>query len=290
LNELIETLQAAFRQLHDGINKVADASHSVSSYSQQVEQGSVSQSEATSMMAATVSSVTFGTSMVSAGASDGARVSSASTQYSIQGGEVIRQATEEMVKIAASVRNAATSISNLGEQSNEISSIVSVIKDIADQTNLLALNAAIEAARAGEQGRGFAVVADEVRKLAERTAQATLQVTEKIGAIQASSHTAVEGMTVIVSQVENGVALAKEAGEAISHMKEGSEQVTINITDIANVLEEQGRTSNEIAVNIEKVSQLTELNSGAAKKTSFAANELEQLAEEMRTTVDGFKI
>ncbi len=289
-NELMESLQIAFRQLNEGIKRLADSSHSVSSYSQQVDKGSSSQSEATSVMASAVSSVTFGTSMVSAGASEAARVSTESTQYSEKGGEVIHHAAEEMVKIADSVRQTSISISNLGEQSNQISTIVNVIKEIADQTNLLALNAAIEAARAGEQGRGFAVVADEVRKLAERTAKATQEVTVMIRSIQSSSKTAVEGMEVIVSQVEEGVAMAREAGEAINHMKSGSEQVTANISDIANALEEQGKTSSEIGEQLEKVAHMTELNSQAAKQTSAAAIDLEGLAVEMRTTVEGFKV
>lgn len=289
-NELMESLQTAFRQLNEGIKKVADSSHAVSSYSQQVDEGSSNQTQATSVMASAVSAVTFGTSMVAAGASEAARVSSESTQYSEKGGEVIHHAAEEMVKIADSVRQTSISISNLGEQSNHISKIVNVIKDIADQTNLLALNAAIEAARAGEQGRGFAVVADEVRKLAERTAKATQEVTVMISSIQSSSNTAVIGMAMIVNQVEEGVAMAREAGEAINHMKLGSEQVTINISDIANALEEQGKTSNEIGAQIEKVAQMTELNSNAAKQTSASAGDLEKLAEEMRVTVEGFKI
>jgi methyl-accepting chemotaxis protein len=289
-NELMESLQTAFRLLNVGIKKVADSSHTVSTYSQEVDQGSSNQSQATSVMASAVSSVTFGTSMVSAGASEAARVSTESTQYSEKGGEVIHNAAEEMIKIADSVRQTSASISNLGEQSKQISTIVNVIKDIADQTNLLALNAAIEAARAGEQGRGFAVVADEVRKLAERTAKATQEVTVMISSIQTYSQTAVEGMAVIVSQVEDGVAMAREAGDAINHMKSGSEQVSINISDIANALEDQGKTSNEIGAQLEKVAHMTEQNSNAAKQTSAAAGELEKLAEEMRTTVAVFKV
>ncbi len=157
-------------------------------------------------------------------------------------------------------------------------------------SNKLALNAAIEAVRAGEQGRGFAVVADEVRKLAERTANATQQVTEMIGSIQVSAHIAVEEMAEVAGQVEEGVALAREAGDAISHMKEGSDQVTINIRDISSAIEEQGQSGNEIATQLEKVSQLTEKNSHAAVQTSYAASDLAKFADEMRTTVDCFTI
>jgi methyl-accepting chemotaxis protein len=289
-NELMGNLQTAFRQLHDGIEKVTDSSHALSTSSQQVANGSTNQSEATSSMAATVGNVSFTIGMVSAGASDAARLSRESGELSEKGGEIIHRAAEEMVKIADTVRQTSISIENLGEQSNRISAIVNVIKGIADQTNLLALNAAIEAARAGEQGRGFAVVADEVRKLAERTAKATQEVTGMIDIIQNSSSTAVAGMESLVNQVDGGVALAREAGEAITQIKTESDQVSRTVDDISVALEEQSKASNEISAQIEKVSQMTEVNSNAAKQTSVAASGLEQLADDMRATVNRFKI
>ena len=289
-NEHMESLQSAFRQLHDGIEKVAVSSKTLSSYSHQVAEGSKNQSEATSVMAATVSQVTFGTSIVSAGAIEAVDLSSKSSELSEHGGQIIHRAAEEMSMIADSVRQTSSIIESLGEQSSQISTIVNVIKEVADQTNLLALNAAIEAARAGEQGRGFAVVADEVRKLAERTAKATQDVTTMISAIQTSSHTAVESMATMVNQVECGVALAREAGDAITQIKSGSDQVASMVSEISNSLEEQSKASDEIAAQIEKVSQMTEKNSHAANQESVAANDLEQLAGEMRATVEQFKI
>jgi methyl-accepting chemotaxis protein len=289
-NELMGNLQAAFRQLHDGIEKVADSSHSLSQYSRQVAEGSASQTQATSVMAGTVSQVTFGTSIVSAGAADAVNMSRESSELSEKGGQVIHHAAEEMVKIGESVRKTAGSIESLGEQSNQISAIVNVIRGIADQTNLLALNAAIEAARAGELGRGFAVVADEVRKLAERTAKATEDVTGMIATMQTSSHAAADDMAAMVGQVDEGVSLARQAGEAIVQIKTASDQVTGTVSDISNSLEEQGRASDEISAQIEKVSQMTEANSSAASEASSAASYLEQLAAEMRATVERFKI
>ena len=289
-NEHMEGLQSAFRQLHEGIDKVANSSKSLSSYSYEVAEGSKNQSEATSVMAASVSQVTFGTSIVSAGAIEAVSLSNKSSELSEHGGQIIQRAAEEMSMIADSVRQTSSIIESLGEQSTQISSIVNVIKEVADQTNLLALNAAIEAARAGEQGRGFAVVADEVRKLAERTAKATQDVTTMISAIQNSSHTAVESMEQMVNQVECGVALAREAGEAITQIKSGSDQVAGMVSDISNSLSEQSKASDEIAAQIEKVTQMTEKNSNAANQESVAANDLEQLAVEMRATVDHFKI
>ena len=212
-NELMGSLQTAFRQVHEDIAKVSDSSHSLSASSQQVATGSTGQSEATASMAATVEQVTVSIAHVSEGAREALKISQSSGELSEKGGEIIHSAAEEMRKIANTVRETSVSIANLGEQSNKISSIVKVIKEIADQTNLLALNAAIEAARAGEQGRGFAVVADEVRKLAERTTQSTQEVTQMIATIQQASNAAVAGMDATVVQVDSGVELAQQAGE-----------------------------------------------------------------------------
>lgn len=289
-NDLMGNLQTAFRQVHDDIAKVSDSSHSLSTASQQVATGSSSQSEATSSMAATVEQVTVSIAHVSEGAREALKISQSSGQLSEKGGEIIHNAAEEMRKIANTVRETSVSIANLGEQSNKISSIVKVIKEIADQTNLLALNAAIEAARAGEQGRGFAVVADEVRKLAERTTQSTQEVTQMIATIQQASNAAVAGMDATVMQVDSGVELAQQAGNAINQIKTESGQVIRTVSDISAALEEQSRASSDIAAHIEKVSQMTEQNSASADQTAAAAELLAKLADNMQATVNRFKI
>jgi methyl-accepting chemotaxis protein len=289
-NDLMGNLQTAFRQVHDGIERVASSSHSLSTSSQQAADGSVNQSAATSAMAETVEKVTLSIAHVSDGAREALRISKSSGELSERGGEIILHAAEEMRKIADTVRQTSVSIENLGEQSTKISSIVKVIKEIADQTNLLALNAAIEAARAGEQGRGFAVVADEVRKLAERTTQSTQEVTQMIDTIQQASLAAVEGMNATVGQVDGGVALAQQAGDAINQIKLESSQVLRTVGDISAELEEQSKASNEIAVHIEKVAHLTGENSSAAEQTASAAAQLAQLADDMSATVNRFKI
>jgi methyl-accepting chemotaxis protein len=289
-NDLVGNLQNAFRDIHDGIEKVAQSSHMLSESSHQVATSSTHQSAAASSMAATVEQVTVSIGEVSQGAAQALQLSQNSEQLSIHGGEIIHRAVDEIQSIAGTVRQTSTAIENLGEQSNRISSIVKVIKEIADQTNLLALNAAIEAARAGEQGRGFAVVADEVRKLAERTTNATEEVSQMIDTIQQASQSAIEGMNRTVTQVDDGVSLAQQAGEAINQIKSESNQVHHTIEDISSALSEQNTASNEIAHQIEKVAQMTEENSAAAEQTADAADHLEQLAEDMRTTVNRFKI
>jgi methyl-accepting chemotaxis protein len=178
----------------------------------------------------------------------------------------------------------------LGQQSNQISSVVQVIKDVAEQTNLLALNAAIEAARAGEQGRGFAVVADEVRKLAERTTRATAEISGVIGAIQESTRKAVTSMSSAVTKVNGGVDLAQKAGDSINQIKDGSAQV-INVVDsISSALVEQNIASNNIASNVEKVAQMSDKNRASTSETASAANHMKQVADTMRLAVSQFKI
>ena len=289
-NDLMGNLQTAFRQVHEDISKVAASSHSLSTSSQQVANSSTSQSEAASAMAATVEQMTVSIAHVSEGAREALKISRNSGELSEHGGEIIHRAAEEMRKIADTVRETSVSIGNLGEQTTKISSIVKVIKEIADQTNLLALNAAIEAARAGEQGRGFAVVADEVRKLAERTTQSTQEVTRMIDTIQQASHAAVAGMDATVIQVDGGVALAQQAGDAINQIKTESGQVIRTVNDISTAIEEQSKASNDIAAHIEKVAQMTEQNSTAAEHTASAANNLAKLADNMQSTVNHFKI
>jgi methyl-accepting chemotaxis protein len=289
-NQLMETLQGALSQILDGVAQVSEAALSLSTSSTHVANSSSQQSEAASTMAATVEQVTVSINHVSSNAGDALELSRKSGELSNQGRTIIHNARAEMVKIADTVRQTSATIEDLGRKSDEISSIVLVIKDIADQTNLLALNAAIEAARAGEQGRGFAVVADEVRKLADRTTQSTEKIIGMISTMQSSSHTAVAGMAAAVHQVGSGVELAQRAGEAIDQIKDGAEQVIKVVTDISSALVEQSSASNNIATNVEKVARMSEENEAAASQTASEVLHLERLAEAMRGAVSRFKI
>ena len=289
-NELIGSLQTALRQILDSVAKVSEAARGLSASSAEVSARSAQQSEAASAMAATVEQVTVSINHVSTNANDALDISRRSGELSSQGGDVIHDAANEMMQIADTVRETSVAIETLGQQSSKISSVVQVIKEVADQTNLLALNAAIEAARAGEQGRGFAVVADEVRKLAERTSRATEEISNMIGAVQHSAQAAVSSMNGAVSKVGGGVALAQKAGDSINHIKEGAGRVTEVVSDISASLNEQSTASNDLARHVEKVAQMTEENSAAAAHTASAANSLEELADAMRVAVGRFKV
>jgi len=207
-----------------------------------------------------------------------------------KGSEIIRGAAAEMGKIGASVTASSQIIATLEQQSREISEVVNVIKEIADQTNLLALNAAIEAARAGEQGRGFAVVADEVRKLAERTTQSTSEVAVTIQKIQADTQNAVKSMDASVDQVQSGTALTQQAGSSIVVIESAAKRVAAVVNDITHSLKEQTSASNEVARNIENIATMVEANNIAASKAASSAQQLEQLAEELARTVGTFRL
>jgi methyl-accepting chemotaxis protein len=289
-NDLISSVQATLREVLDSASKVSEAAFSLSASSSRVAARSEQQSEAAAAMAAAVEQVTVSINHVSESAKEALKISINSGDLSSQGGDIIHDAATEMMKIADTVRQTSNAIEELGQQSTQISSIVQVIRDVAEQTNLLALNAAIEAARAGEQGRGFAVVADEVRKLAERTTKATEEISNMTSTIQSSARMAVVSTGTAVSQVEGGVALAQQGGDAINQIKDGAGQVIGVVNEISSALIEQGNASNDIAAHVEKVAQMTEENSAAAAETAGAANNLEKLADTMRAAVGKFKV
>jgi len=248
------------------------------------------QAEAASSMAASVEQLSVSIDQVEEHAREARAVTQDSSTRSGEGGRIIHQAAGEMKRIAEAVNGTASTIRELEGYSEQISSIVQVIKDIADQTNLLALNAAIEAARAGEQGRGFAVVADEVRKLAERTGNSTQEIGAMIAKIQQGTERAAQEMEAGVRQVDAGVHLAHQAGDSVTGIQAGAERATHAVDDISLALREQTVAARDIAQKVERIAQGSEENSAAVAQTAAAAQRLEQLAAELNALAARFRV
>jgi methyl-accepting chemotaxis protein len=283
-------LRSTIRDLLGAVGQVDSSAGAMADAAQQSAQVSAEAAEAAASMAAAVEQMTVSINHVADSARDALEIAGRAGSLSEDGGAVIENAVAEMKRIAGSVRGVADSIAMLDEQSERISSIVQTIKDVADQTNLLALNAAIEAARAGEAGRGFAVVADEVRKLAERTTQATGEIGGMIGGIQGSAQSAVGAMREAVAQVDRGTELAEQAGEAITSIRSATGEVSAVMNDISAAISEQSVASSSIAQQVERVAQSSEENSASARLSSESAGQLRRLAAEMRGRMERFRV
>jgi methyl-accepting chemotaxis protein len=195
-----------------------------------------------------------------------------------------------MIQISDVVNNSAETVLKLGEESDKIGEIVQVIQDIADQTNLLALNAAIEAARAGEQGRGFAVVADEVSKLAERTSKATKEISDMINEIQKETSFAVNSIKEGTEAVSKGKQLAGKAGDVLSEIKTETDKLISIAEHVATASEEQSSAAEQISKNIESISSVTQESASGIQQIAHASEDLNRLTLNLQELVAQFKI
>lgn len=290
MNKMVNDVNDAMSVVVDSISSLASTSAELSSNAETIARGAQDQSE---QAAATASAVEEVNSTVVEVAQNAANVSNSAedASHSVdQGHALVEQTRNMMEKIAATVSESAATVRKLGESSEQIGQIIQVIDDIADQTNLLALNAAIEAARAGEHGRGFAVVADEVRKLAEKTVKATQEIAEMIQMIQADTGGAVMGMHEGVEQVEQGTKKAEEAKEALDVIKVNVDTVSNEVAMIARATDEQATATELMAESIENISRITGDNSLASQETAQAVEQLSQLASDLQALVSRFKI
>ena len=281
-------LQKLIGEIQTDADMVASAAKKMTIAAEDVAWSSNQQSASSREIAAAMEQSTVSINLMSDSANRAQTISGDSELLMNETSGVVSEAVNRIAKIATVVEQASQTVRTLGQESENVSKIVLVIKEVADQTNLLALNAAIEAARAGEQGRGFAVVADEVRKLAERTTQSTQEITTMISSMQSSARDAVTCIEDAVANVNEGVILTKRVGESVSRLGASSHEVKGVIIDVSSALREQNAASNEIARNVEQIAQTGERNSGAVGAVAKAATELQQLANSLTDSARHF--
>ncbi|MBV5341720.1 MAG: methyl-accepting chemotaxis protein, partial [Deltaproteobacteria bacterium] len=297
IGQLADAFRSMVGGLRDALQQVTETAASVASASQQLSSTAEALATGTEQMAAQSGTVATASEEMSATSSSiaqsclqAATSSDQAGQAATVGSGVVSSSIVIMEQIAKRVQHTAEAIKSLGERSDQIGAIVGTIEDIADQTNLLALNAAIEAARAGEQGRGFAVVADEVRALAERTTRATHEISTMIKTIQTETKTAVDAMQEGVREVAHGTAEASRSGEALQQILAQVNEVTQQVNQIATAAEEQTATTNEITSNIMQISEVVHETSQGAHESADAANSLYNMAERLQALVKRFKL
>ncbi len=284
------TLKGIIAQVSHSTEELSGSADSIAQIAEQTAQFATSQQTSTQTMAAAIEELVVSISHLSDNATHADELSKVSANTLEEGSGVIKQTLDSIQSISDTVSNAASSLSELNSHTQQISDIIEVIRGIADQTNLLALNAAIEAARAGEQGRGFAVVADEVRNLASRSAASTQQITGMISKIQSGADASIRSMENTVNNVSRGVSLANQTGEAIASIKSHASNLTGLMGEISHTLREQSTAANEVVSTVGNITSLSEQSGDAARHVSQEAAKLKQLSPLLRQEMGHFKL
>lgn len=290
ISEMQEKWRNIVFELKSTSDTLASASQQLSASSEEMSRGVAEQSGRASQIATSSTEMSQTVIDVAKNASSIASSAVETAKTAKKGEGIVDKAVEEVKAIAQTVSESAGLMTSLGDRSRQIGDIVSVIKDIADQTNLLALNAAIEAARAGEQGRGFAVVADEVRKLAERTTKATSEIGGMIGAIQDEVQKAVVSMDEGAKRVEIGVEYSSSAGDALKDIVSSVDNLQSMVQQIASATEEMSTVSEQISGDIETIANVSRETSSGSEQIAESSSDLARLATKLSDLVRQFKV
>ncbi len=294
---IADSINFAIDQLRDLVSRINSTSEEVAKYTQETQQVTMQLSEASEHNAqeiagasTAISQMAASIDQVSANAAESAEVAKRSVNIATKGATVVNRTIQGMDTIREQIQETSKRIKRLGESSQEIGNIVSLINDIADQTNILALNAAIQASMAGEAGRGFAVVADEVQRLAERSAAATKQIESLVKTIQTDTNEAVSSMELTTTEVVRGTTLAKDAGVALDEIQTVSGDLATLIQSISEAAREQSTSAGNISQTMNVVQDITHQTSKTTMDAARSVTELSHMAEALRESVTDFKL
>jgi len=290
VNEMQQRLAETLQSVASTAEHVASASEEIAASAAQMASGSDTQKDQVHQVATAMQEMSATVHEVSENCNKAAESAHQTAETARRGGVILEDTLAHMRSIADSVRETAQKVQELGSRSDQIGKIVGVIDDIADQTNLLALNAAIEAARAGEQGRGFAVVADEVRKLAERTTKATKEIAEMIQSVQTETRGAVDKMKAGTQQVEKGVEVTAKVGASLKQIIGQAEHVGEMVTHIATAANEQSSATEQVNNNMDQINKLVAESAEGAQQSAKACEQLSGMAFELQSLVSRFKL
>jgi len=289
-NTAVENIKKMIIHISEAIEATASAIAEITSSSEQMATGAQEQSAQASEVADAIKQMSKTILETTQNAGVAAHTAKDAGVIANEGGSVVNETVSRMNRIADVVSEAAVAVKELGKNSDQIGKIIQVIDDIADQTNLLALNAAIEAARAGEQGRGFAVVADEVRKLAERTTKATKEIACMIKQIQKVTGGVILSIQQGADEVEKGKELAAKSGASMEDVVNSTDKVVDIVNQVATASEEQASVSEHISKNIESISEVTHQSAAGVQQIAKASEDLNRLTENLQGLISRFKI
>ncbi|HCE41799.1 MAG: chemotaxis protein [Alcanivorax sp.] len=290
INYSIDQLRSLVQTINNSAVQVASAAQETQSTAMHLAEASEHQAQEIAGASAAVNEMAVSIDQVSANAAESAAVAEKAVAIANKGAEVVQATIHGMDTIREQIQETSKRIKRLGESSQEIGDIVSLINDIADQTNILALNAAIQASMAGEAGRGFAVVADEVQRLAERSAAATKQIETLVKTIQTDTNEAVISMEATTAEVVKGARLAQDAGVALEEIENVSKNLADLIQNISNAARQQAASAGHISNTMNVIQEITSQTSAGTTATARSIGDLAEMAQEMRNSVAGFRL